>query len=87
MTDEFYFKSADLVNILQRKTDGEFKDDESLSAVLDGVELLLKQKYGPFISGVSEHINGIPEIIHVCYNYGANYGGIYKLVKSGRTGQ
>ena len=87
MTDKFFFDQNALMDVLLREKEGVFDGDQSLKEVLSGVKRLVSERYGPFISGVGgENMDIEPEFIHVCYNYGVNYGGIYKLVHKGRTG-
>lgn len=71
---------ADMAVLLERT-------DKMQTAINNMNKIVNWEKAGPFISGVGGDVDGVPETIHVCYNYGVNYGGVYKLVHHGRTGQ
>lgn len=84
---ESVFRFQELKNIVKRQKEGEFDNDPEINNLINGIKILVDQKYGPFITGVNGDSSGYPDTIYVCYHYGVNYGGIYKLVHHGRTGQ
>lgn len=64
------------------------KYKEEITSLTECLRSLMRMEVGPFISGVGKYDkDNHPETINVCYRFGVNYGGTYKLIHKGRTGQ
>lgn len=82
------FEIGVVIRLIERLDAGGFDKDRDMKHAVESIKVLMKNEYGPFISGVGgENVNTTPEYIHVCYRLGVNFGGTYKLVHARNTGQ